>query len=76
MLTLTVLLDLLRVETLSGIVSRFGTFFILGYALIAFRTAYGGRWRLAAGRLAFVFVTYTIAVSLALVGMAVAAASS
>jgi hypothetical protein len=50
------------------------TFAILAYSLVAFHTVYGGRWRVAAGRVAIVFVTYMIAITLALVGVAIAAA--
>jgi len=74
MLTVALLLSLTRAQALSDIVSSLGTLFILGYSLVAFRTAYGGRWLLAAGRLAFVFVTYMIAVGFALVGVAIGAA--
>lgn len=74
MLTLALLLGPVGAQTLSAIVSSLTTVLILGYSLIAFRTAYGGRWRLAAGRLAFVFVAYMIAVGFALVAVAVAAA--
>jgi hypothetical protein len=73
-LSLALLLGLVGAQTLSAIVSSLTTVLILGYSLIAFRTAYGGRWRLAAGRLAFVFVAYMIAVGFALVAVAVAAA--
>lgn len=74
-LTITVLLDLARAHTLSSIVSTLGTVFIIGYSVMAFVTAYGGGWRLAAGRAAFVIVVYFTVVTVALVGVVIAAAS-
>jgi hypothetical protein len=74
-LTVTVLLELLRADTLSSIVSTLGTLFIVGYSVVAFRTAYGGRWRLAAGRAAFVLVTYAIILTVAIAGVMIAVAS-
>lgn len=74
MLILILLLALMGAELLSGVVSSLSTPAILAYSLVAFHRAYGGRWRLAAGRVALVFVTYMIAVSLALVAVAIAAA--
>jgi len=74
-LAITVLLDLLRADTLSSIVSTLRTLFIIGYVVVAFRTAYGGGWRLAAGRAAFVLVTYPMIVIIAIAGVMIAAAS-
>jgi Protein of unknown function (DUF3667) len=74
-LAITLLLDLLRADTLSSVVSTLRTLFIIGYAVVAFRTAYGGRWRLAAGRAAFVLVTYPLIVIVAIAGVMIAAAS-
>jgi hypothetical protein len=74
-LILATVLELFGAEALGSIISILGTSLIIGYSVVAFRTAYGGRWRLAAGRVAFVFVTYMMVVGLALVGVAVAAAS-
>jgi hypothetical protein len=54
-----------------GLVSVLPGMFAVVYSLIAFHTAYGGRWRLAAGRAAFVLTSYMIAVGVALVGVAV-----
>jgi hypothetical protein len=73
-LAMTVLLDLLRLNILSSIVSTLGTLFIIGYAVVAFRTAYGGGWWLAAGRAAFVLVMYSLIVIVAVAGVMIAAA--
>jgi hypothetical protein len=44
------------------------------YALVAFRTAYGGGWLVAAGRTLFVLFVYTNSVTIALIlGLAILA---
>jgi hypothetical protein len=54
-----------------GIAAVVPTVFAVAYSLVAFHKAYGGTWSRAAGRLAFVFATYMIAVGAAIVGVAV-----
>ena len=54
-----------------GIAAVVPTVFAVVYSLLAFHKAYGGTWRLAAGRLTFVLATYMIAVGGALVGVAI-----
>jgi hypothetical protein len=54
-----------------GLVSVVPALFAVLYSLLAFRTAYGGTWGLAAGRLAFVLPAYMLAVMMAIVGVAV-----
>ena len=61
-LTVTVLLDLLKMKPLGNVLSFVQLFFLIGYTLVAFHTAYGGRWPLAAGRTAFVLFTYTLVI--------------
>ena len=39
-----------------------GPILLIVYTLVAFHTAYGGRWRLAAGRTTFVLSTYTLVI--------------
>jgi hypothetical protein len=67
LLAVTTVLELLHNKQLSNVLSVFRTIVLLGYLVIAFRTAYGGSWRLATGRTAFVFLTYMLAVSLMLI---------
>ena len=59
-LTVTTLLDLLSVKALSNALFFFQLLFLFGYTLIAFRTAYGGRWGLALARTAGALFTYTL----------------
>jgi hypothetical protein len=59
-LTVTTLVDLLNVRPLSNALFFLQVLFLIGYTLIAFRTAYGGRWRLAAARTAFALCTYML----------------
>jgi hypothetical protein len=66
-LAATTLFDLLRLEPLSNVLSIFRVLFLAGYLLIAFHAAYGGGWRLAAGRSLFVIAAYSIALTIALV---------
>ena len=71
MLVATTILGDLPSQIVRGFVSVVPLLFAVVYSLVAFRTAYGGTWTLAAGRLAFVIPTYMIAVGLALVAVAV-----
>jgi hypothetical protein len=54
LLAVTAMIDLLNVKTLSNVLSLVGPILLIAYTLVAFHTAYGGRWRLAAGRTVFV----------------------
>ena len=49
-LTVTTLLDLLGAEMLRTSISLFQTLVLLGYMLVAFRTAYGGSWLVTVGQ--------------------------
>ena len=60
LLAVTALIGLLNVKTLSNALSLIGPILLIAYTLVAFHTAYGGRWRLAAGRTVFVLLTYTV----------------
>jgi hypothetical protein len=70
-LVATTILGAIPADVVRGVVSAVPLLFAVAYALVAFRTAYGGTWSLAAGRLAFVFATYMMVVGVALVGVAV-----
>ena len=70
-LVATTILAAIPAQIVRGVVSVVPLLFAVAYSLVAFRTAYGGTWSLAAGRLAFVFATYMMVVGVALVGVAV-----
>jgi hypothetical protein len=70
-LVATTILGAISAQVVRGVVSVVPLLFAVVYSWVAFRTAYGGTWSLAAGRLAFVFATYMIVVGVALVGVAV-----
>jgi hypothetical protein len=61
-LTVTTLVDLLKVRTLTNALFFLQLLFLIGYTLIAFHAAYGGRWRLAAARTASALFTYVLVV--------------
>jgi hypothetical protein len=67
MLSLVAGLELAHVGALSAVLSVLGTIFPIVYTVVAFRTTYGGRWLLAAGRTAFVLTSYMLIVGVALV---------
>jgi hypothetical protein len=64
-LTVTTLLDLLNVKSLSNALFFFQLLFLFVYTLIGFRTAYGGRWRLALARTSGVLFIYTVVIFIA-----------
>jgi hypothetical protein len=66
-LAATTLFDLLRLEPLSNVLSILRMLFLAGYVPIAFHGAYGGSWRLAAGRSLFVVLAYSMALTIVLV---------
>jgi hypothetical protein len=70
-LVATTILGAIPAEVVRSVVSVVPLLFAIVYSLVAFRTAYDGTWSLAAGRLAFVFASYMMAVGVALVGVAV-----
>ena len=74
-LTVTTLPELLNLPPLSTWLYWLRTLFLIGYALVAFRVAYGGSWLVAVGRTAFVLFMYTNAITISLIlGIALMAA--
>jgi hypothetical protein len=68
-LVATTILAAIPAQSVRAVVSVVPLLFAVVYSLVAFRSAYGGTWSLAAGRLAF--ATYMMVVGVALVGVAV-----
>jgi hypothetical protein len=62
LLAVTAMIGLVNVKTLSNALSLIGPILLIAYTLVAFHTAYGGRWRLAAGRTMFVLSAYTLVI--------------
>lgn len=67
---LTALPELLDHAVLNGVMSLLRLLFLAVYVTMAFRTVYGGRWRLAAARGAFVVFAYTTIVGMVVLGLA------
>ena len=67
LLTVTIVVELLKLAWLDAAVSLSRTALLVIYTVVAFHQAYGGAWGVAVGRTAFVLTCYMLVITVAAV---------